>query len=57
MARYRVIFTQNYDYEVESENESKADSLAYKNFESDMRYPVANTSYDECTVECLEDEE
>ena len=57
MARYRVTFTQNYDYEVEAENESEAESLAYNDFESDMRYPVANTSYDECEVECLDDEE
>ena len=57
MARYRVTFTQNYDYEIEAENESEAESLAYKDFESDMCYPVANTSYDECEVECLDDEE
>ena len=51
MARYKVTYTQYSTYEVEAENEQDALTLAYCEFESDMRYPVANTIYDEVEVE------
>ena len=54
---YKVIFTQHYEYEVKAKNDSEAHDRAYKEFEAEMRYPVANTIYDEIEIECLNDEE
>ena len=56
MARYSVTFTQSYIYEVEAENEGEAEDLAYTIFKSDMYYPVARTWYDDCEIECLEED-
>lgn len=57
MAKYRVAFTQYYEYEVEAESESEAEDLAYEEFESEMRRPIANTCYDDVEVECIEEDE
>lgn len=57
MKKYEVTFTQYYIYEVEAKNDYDAQEKAYKEYEADMRYPVANTIYDEVEVECLEDDD
>ena len=63
--KYRVTFTQRYDYDVEVEapegssdfaNESEAEDKAYDLFRADMHYPVARTEYDEVEVELLDGE-
>lgn len=51
MARFKVTYTQYYTYEVEAENEQEALTIAYYEFESEMRIPVANTIYDEVEAE------
>ena len=51
MARFKVTYTQYSSYEVEAENEQEALTIAYYDFESDMRYPAANTFYDDVDVE------
>lgn len=51
MPLYDVTFTQYHTYTVEAENENEAENLAYKEFASDMRSPIADTSYDEVEVE------
>lgn len=55
--RYYVTFIQNHNYEVEANSESEAESKAYKEFASDMRYPVAHTWYDEVEIDYDEEEE
>jgi len=55
--QYLVTFTQHYEYLVDAEDEQEAEKKAYEQFNSDMHYPVARTSYDECEIECSEDEE
>ena len=57
MKKYRVIFTQYYEYEVDANNDNEAHDKAYKELEAEMRYPVANTIYDEIEIECLDDDE
>lgn len=56
MAKYNVTYTQYYTYTVEADNEDEAESLAYEEFESDMRYPVANLWYDDIEIECAEED-
>lgn len=55
--KYRVIFTQYYEYEVEANDDNEAHDKAYAEFEAEMRYPVANTIYDEIEIECLDDDD
>ena len=55
--KYYVTFIQNHNYEVEADSESEAENKAYKEFASDMRYPVAHTWYDEVEIDCDEEEE
>lgn len=61
MKRYNVIFTQNWAYTVEAENEDEAEALAFKEFQSEMRRSSGSTCYDYCETQCLdhddEDEE
>ena len=47
MAQYRVCFTQRYYYTVEADDEDEAIDLAEPDFVSDMRCPIANTTYDD----------
>lgn len=54
MSTYNVTYIQYHSYTVEADNEDEAESLAYDMFESDMRYPVANTFYDDIEIECVE---
>lgn len=55
--RYRVAFSQYSVYEVEAANENDAIDIAYKDFKSEMSYPVAHTIYDDVEAEELDDEE
>ena len=55
--KYRVVFTQYYEYEVEAKNDSEAHDKAHQEFAAEMRHPVANTVYDEMEIERLDDEE
>ena len=57
MKNYVVTFTQYYTYQVEADNEQEAEDIAYNNFKSEMRRPIANTSYDEVEIECLDEDE
>ena len=56
MKNYTVTFTLYYTYEVEADNEDEAFDNAYEEFCSDMRYPVASTSYDFVHIECAEED-
>lgn len=55
--KYTVRFTQWHDYEIEAENVDEAIDLAQEEFESDMHSPIANTVWDEMTVENEDGEE
>ena len=57
MKNYVVTFTQYYSYQVEANNEQDAENNAYGLFKQEMYYPVANTSYDELEIECLDEDE
>lgn len=57
MARYSVTFIQSYTYEVEAEDEWEAERFAHTIFKSDMCRSVARTWYDDCEIECLDEEE
>ena len=57
MKNYVVTFTQYYTYQVEANNEQEAENTAYGLFKQEMCYPVANTSYDELEIECLDEDE
>ena len=57
MKEYRVEFVQYHYYYVEAKDEDEAYDKGYKEFVSDMRTPCANTSYDDCEIECLSEDE
>lgn len=57
MKEYRVEFVQCHYYYVEANDEDEAFDNAYKEFQSDMRSPVVNTSYDDYEIECLTEDE
>lgn len=48
---YKVVYIKYYEYYVEADSEDEAEGKAYEQFESEMLYPVADTSYDEVEVE------
>lgn len=48
---YQVCFTKYYIYNVEADNEEEAIDIAQQEFESDMRHPIADTTYDEVEVD------
>ena len=54
MGRFRITYTQYLTYEVEANTEDEALDIAYREFESDMKVPVACTLYDDVDVEDLE---
>lgn len=54
--KYRVSFVQWYDYYVEADSEEEAIDMAEEDFVSDMRTPIANTTYDEVNVYEIEEE-
>ena len=55
--KYRVSFIQWYDYYVEADSEEEAIDLAEPDFVSDMRCPIANTTYDDVNVYEVEENE
>lgn len=57
MATYNVDFIQHWFYTVEAKDEDEAFDLAHKEFISDMRSSVACTIYDDCQIECIEEDE
>lgn len=57
MAKYNVNFIQYWSYTVEAQDEDEAFDLAHEEFVSDMRTPVACTIYDDCEIECIEEDE
>ena len=54
--KYRVSFVQWYDYYVEADSEEEAVDIAEEDFVSDMRTPIANTTYDEVNVYEVEED-
>ena len=54
MKRYNVTFVQNWSYTVEAESKDEAETLAYKEFQSEMRRSIANTCYDDYETQCLD---
>lgn len=56
MKKYDVYFTKYYHYVVEADDEDEAFDFAYEDFVSEMRIPIADTSYDEVEIiEGMED--
>lgn len=57
--KWKVTFKKVYEYEIDidSDDEYEAENAAFELFESDCKYPVYDTHYDYCDVECLEEEE
>jgi hypothetical protein len=53
MSKYNITYVQYHSYTIEADNEDEAERLAYKEFEADMRYPVANLYYDDIEIECV----
>ncbi len=53
----RVTFTRTYEYEIDTTDEELAYKRAYEMFVNDNSRPVANTSYDDCEIEDMEDNE
>lgn len=51
MKEYEVTFIKYYTYYVEAENEDSAIDIAEEDFASDMRSPIADTTYDRVEVE------
>lgn len=56
MPRYSVTFTQYFSYTVDEESEEDALYAATREFESEMRRPVARTDYDDVEI-ALADED
>ena len=57
MKKYNVTFTKYYNYTVLAENEDEARSKAEKQLDRDQSYPTCVTGYDDCDVECLDEED
>lgn len=57
MKRYNVIFTQNWAYTVEAESEDEAETLAFKEFQSEIRRSAGSTCYDYLETQCLDPDE
>ena len=51
MNEYQVTFTKYYTYYVEADSEGEAIEIAEEDFRADMRYPIADTTYDEVEIE------
>ena len=54
MSKYNVTYVQYHSYTVEADSEDEAEFIAYNEFVSDMRHPVASTYYDDIEIECIE---
>lgn len=57
MKKYRVVFTEYYDFEVEAEDEDEAYEMGFERYETIKRCPIANLCYDGVEVECLDEED
>lgn len=57
MKRYNVIFTQYWAYTVEAESEDEAETLAFKEFQSEIRRSAGSTCYDYLETQCLDPDE
>lgn len=57
MAKYNICFTQHWSYTVEADSEDEAYNLAYEEFDCDMHRPIATCFYDDCEIECVEENE
>lgn len=55
--KYKVTFTQEWEYEVAAEDERDAEDKAYALFATEMRIAIADTHIDDVIIEELEDEE
>lgn len=56
--KYIVTFVKYHDYEIEAKDEKEAFDKAYREYCSDMRSPIADTTYDDMEVLCdWEDDE
>lgn len=55
--QYLVTFTQYHEYWVEADSEEEAEKLGYQEFSREQRIPIADTHYDEVSVELREDED
>ena len=54
MKEYLVTFTRYYEYYVYADNARDAEESAYEKFRERCLKPVANTSFDEVEIECLD---
>ena len=54
---YTISFAQWVSYEIEADNPDEAIEQAEKQFDRDMRSPIANTVWDEMIVENEDGEE
>lgn len=60
--KWRVTFTQNYEYEIETElmdffeARDEAFNKAYDEFNADMHRPIGNSTYDDYEVELLDND-
>lgn len=57
MKRWNVIFTTYEEYEVEAETENDAMDIAAKQLFSDRSSSVASKRYDDCEIECLDEDD
>lgn len=57
--KWKVTFIKEYIYEIDidSDEEYEAEDAAFELFRRDCSYPVSDTHYDKCDVECMEEEE
>ena len=57
MKEYLVTFIRYYEYYVDAENARDAEEIAYEKFRERCVKTVANTSFDEVEIECLDEED
>ena len=57
MKKYRVMFTEHYEFEVEAENEDEAYEIGFGDCQCEKNCSIAHTNYDEVEVECLDEED
>lgn len=55
--KFRVVFIQEWDYEVEADDADEAEDVAYDKFNTTMREPIAHTSYDDVRISEYDEED
>lgn len=55
--QYLVTFTQYHEYWIDADSEEEAEKLGYRKFCAEQRIPIADTHYDEVSVELQENED